>query len=213
MKFSFIAGMLLVLWSRASLSSDAHYTFPVSKAKRADGYALYVDDAAIKSTVPGFADVGPRRSTCANSMIVPPALWITFEPRMTGPHKAVLSGLECSFADRDAIRELTGDLTCEAHVDDTIGFDRDPNTFFSMIGTGDRAMALELFRAFFGDRVQFADGSKKPELDKIRDVHMLEEAQGVLKIMWGDCGCTFSVRARRETNGSWKADNLGGICV
>jgi hypothetical protein len=213
MKFKSIAGILLVAWSGMCVGSDAQYTLPVSKAKGDNGYPLYLDDATIKSLVPDLADVGARRSTCANSMMIPPRLWIAFEPEVTGPHTAVLHTLECRFEDHDAERELSGVVRCTAHVDDTIGFAEDPHRFFSMQGTGGRAKALELFQAFFSGQVRFAEGSEKPEMEKVRDVHMVQESEDEFTIRWGDCGCTFSVRAQRETNDSWRAADRGGICV
>jgi hypothetical protein len=214
MRFSSILGILLVAWTGESVCSEAQYTLPVSKAKGADGFPLYVDDSAIASIIPELRNAGVRRTTCANSMMIPPRLWITYEPKVTGPHEGTVTSLECGFKDNDSMRALTGELMCNASsAGGKVFFDDDPTRFYSIDDGKDSAEAMELFRAFFKGQLDFVDKSQAPDLGKIRDVSMTQEGKNRFTIRWGDCGCTFSLKAARDKNGKWHASDAQGICI
>ena len=209
-----IAVVLCAALSLAACSAVT-YRFPISKTAGPAGGPLYVEDARLRALIPGIAAAGERRATCANSMIFPPPLWLTFGPTVTGPHEARLVSLACSFESQEALRDMQGSIVCGPPHAETVAFADDPSRFYR-IGAGvDPAQARDLYRALMAGELEFASGVQKPAVADIEDVAISRE-KGRLVLRWGDCGCTSSLSVEVRGSGpayAFRATQLDALCI
>jgi len=204
--------------AQPAVSATGSFTLPLDPSRvDASGQQLYIDDSIIKATIPSLKGVGPRHTTCANSMIMPPILWITFRPTVTGSHSATMNGLACKFAKNEDLRDMRGSVECsQPESKEYAGFDDDPDYYFAAAPDVDAGEALELFRALRSGMLSFPAHFPPPDLKTLHSVGMYKK-DGYLMMNWGGCGCTqtlkFKVRHDANATSFVSVGSGSSVCI
>jgi hypothetical protein len=208
----FVAASALTCAAHADEPGDVRV--PVSKATDASGQSLYVDDDALKSAFPMLVNAGARRSTCANSMMDPPQVFLHYGPVAEAPHRGRLTWLQCGFENRDDMQTLDGSLLCGKPNELSVGFADDPSRYFTTYEV-DAGEASAIFDAFFAGRIEYAPDILKPDLRQIRDISIIAES-GRVNLHYGDRGCTNSLRiehAEGDAAAPFRATKAWMTCI
>jgi hypothetical protein len=209
-KIPVIAAIVLLNRTAGAESPEGSYQLRFEKSLRdAKGMPLYVDDAEITKTIPQFAELGIRISTCIAGMIRPEPLAVAFTPTLTGPHQALSNTLNCVKAEDADV------LTCWPHVHEhAVIFDVDQTKYFEIDANTDPEDALAVYRAFRDGQISFPDGAG-PRI-KALPVRQITRDGDRFLLMNADCGCheTFAI-SRRVSGGAttFEGTKIEGMCI
>ena len=206
----------LLLSTTASVASSASpLTLPYNeKLLGSDGYPMYVDDAAITSTIPWLTGAGKRLSSCLQGMTIPELFHVAFSPTAIDSHSGKARVVNCTHA------RSADHFECDnAPADETVYFDSSPDQYFILDANTRAGDALELIHAIMTHEVQFPKGVSDPKLDSTKGwIASIAQRGDEFRLTYGGCGCSgnLTVERRRDKNKRWSyvaTTNGMGICI
>lgn len=206
-----LSALVVGIFASTAHADDAKTVrVPLSQGVDSSGTPSYVDDAAIKDALPGLAQAGARRSTCANSQMDPPHLFLAYGPVVSGPHAARMTYVWCEFETQESERTREGFVGCDAPRVENVGFIDDPARYFGWYDV-DPAQAQSIAADFFAGRIDYDAGVTRVE-PNIRNIS-IDKLDGHLTVRWGDCGCSNVLRVQLRDKAPLLATRFYVNCI